>query len=427
MQSASPRSLVVSLGPLALTVLVLLALLGVDVAVNSAVNRETALVAGNALKSLELVSEMRGALRRLSTQNLPTAEQLGLVRQLTDAGERYHPLAEFAGERPDWERLKAAISGLHAAILRGESERIVAEEKAVYSSIDRLARSNHAQVGTSNERIRTLGLRATLADAVAVALAIGLVVWIGVRQLRAAARERALLARNVTLVEERNRELDLFASRVAHDLRAPLNPIRGFADLIIMGDEPADDVRQLATRIRAGADRMLRVIEDMLELSRFGRPVPGRASVPDVCRSVLEEMGQSLSAAKVSTELAPLVVGCSPSLLGQILRNLVENALKFRATTRPLAIEIVAKVADEQAVIEVSDNGVGVDPESAKHVFEPYFRARGDVAGHGLGLAIVDRAVRSLGGSCELSSNVGEGARVTIRLPRVAGDEASHV
>ena len=108
----------------------------------------------------------------------------------------------------------------------------------------------------------------------------------------------------------------------------------------------------------------------------------------------------------------------APGALGQILRNVITNAIKYRSPSRPLAIAIRAEVADGQIVISVEDNGIGMDPESARHAFEPFYRARSELAGHGLGLAIVERIARSVGGSCELSSATDRGTRVTVRLAR---------
>src|SRR5438094_207834 len=81
-------------------------------------------------------------------------------------------------------------------------------------------------------------------------------------------------------VAQRNRELDAFAGRAAHDLRGPLNPIRGYADLLMAapGSEPPEEIREMASRIRIAVDRMARVVDDMLELSRAGRPPRGEAS-----------------------------------------------------------------------------------------------------------------------------------------------------
>jgi signal transduction histidine kinase len=120
------------------------------------------------------------------------------------------------------------------------------------------------------------------------------------------------------------------------------------------------------------------------------------------------------------TKLEAGRVACTEGVLGQILRNLLGNAIKFRARSRPLRIAIEACDAGAMVQLVVEDNGVGMDPESAKHAFEPFYRGQMDreLPGHGLGLAIVDRTARALGGTCELSSVVDHSTRIVVRLPR---------
>jgi two-component system, OmpR family, sensor kinase len=253
------------------------------------------------------------------------------------------------------------------------------------------------------------------------ALTIALIVVIGTASYRARARERKLWTEHLALTEQRNRDLDAFAARAAHDLRAPLNPIRGYADLIVEGGDPPDEVRKMAGKIRVAVDRMVRVIENMLELARLGRPVPGRAPVGEVCREVLEELAADLSQAKCSTRLGTEIVALAPATLAQVLRNLIGNAVKYRSMDRPLEVRLSAEAEGDRVVLRVEDNGIGMAPESVQHAFEPFFRGRSDIAGHGLGLAIVGRIVEGAGGSCELTSEPDRGTRVAVRLPRANG------
>ena len=199
-----------------------------------------------------------------------------------------------------------------------------------------------------------------------------------------------------------------------------MNPIRGYADLIIENAESAKDVTTMAQRIRKAVDRMARVVDDMLALSTAGRPSSGSSAPALVVAAALDEMAPELTGVKVTTTLGSGDVACSASLLQQILRNLLGNALKFRAQDRPLHVTIETRTVDDFVEIVIDDNGVGMDPETASHALEPLYRGRTDreVPGHGLGLAIVDRATRSLGGTCELSSVLDQGTRVTVRLPR---------
>jgi len=245
-------------------------------------------------------------------------------------------------------------------------------------------------------------------------------VLVGALLISALARERRLAAEQLRLLDERNRELDAFAGRAAHDLRGPLNPIRGYADLLMAGGEPPEEIREMARRIRTSVDRMARVVDDMLELSRAGRPQPGTAWPRTVAAEVLEEMAVELKGAAVSVELPDVEVACAPGVLAQILRNLVGNAVKFRSRQRSLTLQLRGRVEGDEVELTLADNGVGMDEEAAAHAFEPYYRGRQDreVPGHGLGLAIIERAVRSVGGRCSLVSSTDGGTTVTVVLPR---------
>jgi len=118
-------------------------------------------------------------------------------------------------------------------------------------------------------------------------------------------------------------------------------------------------------------------------------------------------------------------VACAPEVLAQILRNLVGNAIKFRAEGRRCRVEVVGTVDGPSVRVTVEDNGIGMDPQAVCRAFEPFFRASPDRAGHGLGLAIVDRYVRAMGGSVLLTSQPDVGTRVELRLPRASSVPAA--
>ena len=107
-------------------------------------------------------------------------------------------------------------------------------------------------------------------------------------------------------------------------------------------------------------------------------------------------------------------------MFGRIVRNLVGNALKYGSAERPCRVEITGTAGLQSLTLAVEDNGIGMDPRAVRRAFEPFFRASTDRPGHGLGLAIVDRYVRALGGSITLTSRLGVGTRIEVRLPRTA-------
>ncbi len=135
---------------------------------------------------------------------------------------------------------------------------------------------------------------------------------------------------------------------------------------------------------------------------------------------VLEELSSAVDGAELRLSVTEAEVGCAPEVLGQILRNVIGNALKYRATERRCTVEIGTRVDDRWVTVEVADNGIGMEARAARRAFEPFFRASADGNGHGLGLAIVDSYLRALGGSVQLSSEPGVGTRLSLRLPRDA-------
>jgi two-component system, OmpR family, sensor kinase len=227
---------------------------------------------------------------------------------------------------------------------------------------------------------------------VAVALAL-------VRNLRA---QRAQTAAHVA-------ELEAFAGRTAHDLRGPLSPVRGYADLLQLDER--EGVRSYGQKIRKATDRMDGIIDDLLALSVSGKPRPGASPVGPAIDAVLAEL--AITDADVSVEVDHSIAAVSSGVLAQLLRNVIGNASKYRSPARRL----VLRVACAKGAVSVADNGIGMDADATRHAFDPYFRADTALPGHGLGLAIVRRTVEACGGSCELASTPGEGTTVTLRLP----------
>jgi signal transduction histidine kinase len=162
----------------------------------------------------------------------------------------------------------------------------------------------------------------------------------------------------------------------------------------------------------------------------------GRGEVAAVVREVLDDLGPDLRDAEVTLEIVECATACTPSVLAQLVRNVVGNSIKYRGTDRPLQVSIDARpcppapdpavaepqrAPDDTRLIEivVTDNGVGMTREAAARAFDPFYRASATsrLPGHGLGLAIVKRTVDAMGGDCQLTSTPNQGTRVTLHLP----------
>ena len=410
---------------LALIVALLAGMVGADLVIARRVATQTAEIVGNTQRSIELLEDLHSETFRLARAH-PTAEGLTAIsRRMDEIAREYDPLTTNPGERTEWLALLATIRRLDESARGGHPEVMRQLGDDIDEQIDKLITINRDGARVSAEQIRAAHRQGIYADATIGAVVLCLCVAVALVLRRVLARQRTLFAAHIALLDERNRELDLFAGRAAHDLRSPMSPIRGYADLLSSGTETQAEVQQMASRIRTAVDKMARVVDDMLELSRAGRPLAGRASPRAIATEVLDELEPELRGAELSVELTDEPVACAPGVLQQILRNLLQNAVKFRGRDRTLTIRVTGRVlpptADAGARVEIAvqDNGVGMDEELATHAFEPYHRGRTDreVPGFGLGLAIVDRATVALGGTIALKSAPEQGCRITITLP----------
>lgn len=226
-------------------------------------------------------------------------------------------------------------------------------------------------------------------------------------------------------LEASNRQLEAFGYSVAHDLRAPLRTISNFSgalreDYEAVLDEPG---RDLLRRIGAATERMDALIRDLLDYSRLGAQEVrlGPVDLDEVLAGVRHQLSATLSErdAEVIVE-APLgtVVG-HPTLLHQVLGNLVSNAVKFvPAGTRPV-VRVWAEALGDRRRVWVEDNGIGIAPEHQERIFRLFERLHptGVYPGTGVGLAIVKRGTERLGGAAGVVSLPGEGARFWIEVP----------
>jgi signal transduction histidine kinase len=389
-------------------------MLGLDLFFAQRVARETEDILVNSLSSIVLLQDIRTQVTRMLAADLRNREVRTLIGAIAADIQAFESMASYPGEREEWNKL---IAGLPAAPQPG-SERAV----EIYASINRLVSINLNGSRGNAAAIRAANHSDFEGDAIVGGATLVLVILIGAWLLRVIGRERRLIQERVDHLNQKNAELAAFAGRAAHDLRSPMNPIRGYADLIIESKGGSGEVASMAQRIRRAVDRMAKVVDDMLALSTAGAPPPGQSSTDAVVTAVLEELEPELRGVEVATRLSAGRVACSEGILMQILRNLVGNAVKFRARSRPLRIKLESRDVGPMVEIAIEDNGVGMDPESAKHAFEPFYRGQLDleVPGHGLGLAIVDRTTRALGGTRELSSVLNEGTRIVVRLPRIS-------
>lgn len=237
--------------------------------------------------------------------------------------------------------------------------------------------------------------------------------------------ERRVAQRTLDLSEV-NRELESFSYSVAHDLRAPLRAIDGFANLLRqehaqMLDEAG---RHYLAKVQNNVARMAKLIDDLLAFARVGRAELDieLVEVKHMTWEVVGELAPSYPGTLIEVSDLP-AVQANASLLRQVIHNLVSNAFKFSGRHGAAKIRIGASVRDGNAVFYVQDNGVGFDMRYAHKLFGVFQRLHSvkDFEGTGVGLAIAGRIMQRHGGRIWAEAEVGKGATFHFQLPLEGG------
>ena len=224
-----------------------------------------------------------------------------------------------------------------------------------------------------------------------------------------------------------NRRKDEFLAMLSHELRNPLAAITSAVHILELSNLTDPPVLQARGVIDRQARQMARMIEDLLDVSRFAMDkVTIRREVFDLADAIRDAVvatsaGHRAGTRHVSVDAPAVWVDGDQVRIEQVVANLLDNAFKFSAAHA----RVTLRREGDQAVLEVADDGEGIAPEFLEHVFEPFVRGAGDPhrrkPGLGLGLAVVKGLVQLHGGSVSVASpGRGRGATFTVRLPAVA-------
>ena len=228
-------------------------------------------------------------------------------------------------------------------------------------------------------------------------------------------------------VQKANEMKDLFTNMIAHELRAPLTAIRGYASMLI--EKPSSpEEEKYARRIKESAERLLAIVNDLLDVARIQS---GKLSVEkeqfdasEVIISVTDELHVSaeektIQLVHTGTVDTHLVIG-DRRRLHQALTNLVSNAIKY---TQQGAIEISISETLRATEIRVKDTGMGISSDDQRKLFAPFFRVQSDdvsqITGTGLGMWITKQLIELMSAKIDVESIKGVGTHVVITLPKI--------
>ena len=228
-----------------------------------------------------------------------------------------------------------------------------------------------------------------------------------ITERKKAERDREILIKDL---EIKNAELERFTYTVSHDLKSPLITIKGFLGMLA-SDAAGGNIDRMESdikRISRAADKMQRLLDELLELSRIGRIVKPSETVlfKDLAQSALDSIAGRLTEknAKIELDTAPVEIKGDISRLMEVMENLIDNAAKFSGDREQTTIMIGSRQEVERTVYFVKDNGVGIKPRYQEKIFGLFDKLNQNVEGTGIGLAIAKRVLEVHGGQIWVES-----------------------
>ena len=217
-----------------------------------------------------------------------------------------------------------------------------------------------------------------------------------------------------------------FTANVSHELKTPLHAVSGYAELLRSGLVQPEDAAGFYDKIYGEAQRLIRLVEDILRLSRLDEGAADMNWIPTDLFAALQQTALQLSApaelagVRLDIQGSPAELTGIPQLHNAILFNLLDNAIKYNH--RGGTVRASVENGEQTVTLRVSDTGMGIPAEHQERIFERFYRVdkshSKEVGGTGLGLSIVKHAVQILHGQLTLTSIPGEGTTITVVLPK---------
>jgi two-component system NtrC family sensor kinase len=239
-----------------------------------------------------------------------------------------------------------------------------------------------------------------------------------------AAYGRILILQDISYLKELDLVKSDFVATVSHDLRAPLNSIRGLVGALGQAGPLNNQQKQVAQRIAQASQRMMELVNGLLELARVNVRAGEVREACDLHLVLLEAaadlQGHALSKGitlEINVDKANRPVRCDPTQMRRAVSNLVDNAIKYSPAGGRVQVNLI--MDGQRVLVQVKDSGIGIAAEEIPHIFEKFYRAKDNnrAGGIGLGLTLVQSIAEAHNGHVWVESQPGVGSTFTLQLP----------
>lgn len=318
---------------------------------------------------------------------------------------------------------------LSCMIPRGKPELLGIINKGIINAGESLSASSYSSASYSVQESDTFQFvyrnRAAIATVIICMLLTGIAILVWSLQRAQEARQKADAA---------NAAKTAFLTRMSHDIRTPLNGILGLIEIEELKEDDMQVARESRTKARVAANHLLSLINDILEMGR----IEERKVTLDhesfnlkglcddalvLCKLRASDRGITMLDTSEPYVVDQYMIG-SPTHIRQILVNLLDNSIKYNKRGGTVTFSSTIKPLDDEHAVfcfSVSDTGIGMSPEFLKHIYEPFAQegndARSKFQGTGMGMPIVKSLIDMMGGTIEISSEVGVGSTFNVQIP----------
>lgn len=337
-------------------------------------------------------------------------------------GDRYDLEGYETTELPDTCELSCWIS-------RGKPELLGIINKGIINAGESLSASNYSSTSYTAQESNTLQFlyrnRAAVAAALIGMLSVGIVLLIWALVRARTERKKADAA---------NAAKTAFLTRMSHDIRTPLNGILGLIEIEELKEGDIQVARESRAKARVAANHLLSLINDILEMGKIEdrkltlehTPFNLKELCDDtlvLCKLRAPSNGITMQDNSLPYAAGPYMIG-SPTHIRQIMINLLDNSIKYNKHGGSVTFSSKTKPLDNGRALfcfSVSDTGIGMTPKFLKHIYEPFAQegddARSKFQGTGMGMPIVKSLIELMGGTIEISSEVGVGSTFNVQIP----------